>query len=55
MQFEKQVLSRYIFQVFLKLRSDVTELSLFQLRLPEDWIRVLSDGSAYIHVESIWW
>lgn len=50
MQFEKRVHSGYIFQVLLKLRSNVTKLSLFQLRLPEDWIRVLSDGLAYIPV-----
>lgn len=50
MQFEKRVLSGYIFQVFLKLRSNIAELSLFQLRLPEDWIRVLSDILAYIPV-----
>lgn len=41
MQFEKRVLSGYIFQIFLKLRSNVAELSFLQLGLPEDWIRVL--------------
>lgn len=50
MQFEKRILCGYIFQVFLKLRSNVAELSLFQLRLPEDWIRVLLDGLVYIQV-----
>lgn len=50
MQFEKRVLGGYIFQVFLQLRSNVAELSFFQLRLPEDWIRVLSEGLAYFLV-----
>lgn len=50
MQLEKRVPSGYIFQVFLKLRSNVAELSLFQLRLPENWIRVLPDGLVHIHV-----
>lgn len=50
MQFEKRVLGGYIFQVFLKLRSNVAELSFFQLRLPEDWIRVLLEGLAYFLV-----